>query len=66
MARATQTPLQLRREAIEARQRFGRNEATIDELHAAFDAYIAGIVAHCRQKGMKPPKLSRSYLIRAL
>lgn len=60
------TPMQLRAQAIDARQRFGRGEATIDELHAAFDAYIAGIVAHCRQKGKKPPKLSRPYLIRAL
>ena len=60
------TPMQLRAEAIAARQRFGRGEATLDELHAAFDAYIAGIVAHCRQTGKKPPKLSRSYLIRAL
>ncbi len=60
------TPMQLRAQAIDTRQRFGRGEATIDELHAAFDAYIAGIVAHCRQKGKKPPKLSRSYLIRAL
>ncbi len=60
------TPMQLRAQAIDTRQRFGRGEATIDDLHDAFDAYIAGIVAHCRQKGKKPPKLSRSYLIRAL
>lgn len=60
------TPIQLRAQAIEARQRYGRGEATLDELHAAFDAYIAGIAAHCRQQGKKPPKLSRSYLIRAL
>ena len=58
--------MQLRAQAIEARQRFGRGEATIDELHAAFDAYIVGIVAHCKSQGKKPPKLSRSYLIRAL
>jgi hypothetical protein len=60
------TPMQLRAQAIETRQRFGRGEATIDELHSAFDAYIAGIVAHCKRQGKKPPKLSRSYLIRAL
>lgn len=60
------TPLELRKKAIEARQRFGRGEATMDELHAAFDDYIAGIVRHCRQTGKKPPHLSRSYLIRAL
>jgi hypothetical protein len=60
------TPMQLRAQAIAARQRFGRGEATIDELHAAFDDYIAGIVQHCRQNGKKPPRLSRSYLIRAL
>ena len=59
-------PMQLRAQAIETRQRFGRGEATIDELHSAFDAYIAGIVAHCKRQGKKPPKLSRSYLIRAL
>jgi len=58
--------MQLRAQAIETRQRFGRGEATIDELHSAFDAYIAGIVAHCKRQGKKPPKLSRSYLIRAL
>lgn len=58
--------MQLRAQAIAARQRFGRGEATIDELHAAFDDYIAGIVQHCRQNGKKPPRLSRSYLIRAL
>ncbi len=66
METAPATPLELRRKAIEARQRFGRGEATMDELHAAFDDYIAGIVQHCRQNGKKPPRLSRSYLIRAL
>ena len=60
------TPVQLRALAIDARQRFGLGEATIDELYTAFDAYIAGIVDHCKRQGKKPPKLSRSYLIRAL
>lgn len=66
MAEMNPTPLQLRRAAVEARQRFGRGEATIDEMHAAFDAYIAAIVGHCRKTGKKPPRLSRAYLVRAL
>lgn len=66
MSKQNATPLQLRAQAIAARQRFGRGEVTRDELHAAFDAYIEGIAAHCRQVGKKPPRLSRAYLIRAL
>jgi hypothetical protein len=58
--------MQLRADAIEARKQYGNGKITVEQLYAAFDAYIAGIAAHCKATGKRTPKLSRSYLIRAL
>lgn len=60
------TPLQLRVKVIEMRGKFLRGEGTQEDMNRAADAYIAGIVAHCKAQGKRPPKLSRAYLLRAL
>lgn len=59
------TAQECRNELIYAKQRFGRNEITIDDLYAAADAYIDAIKEFKARTGNK--KLSvpnRSQLFR--
>lgn len=60
------TTLELRTQAIEAKQRFGRGEISVDDLYAAADAYIAALKTYKKATGKKLSITSRAYLIRAL
>lgn len=56
-----------RNQLIEAKQRFGRNEITQDDLYAAADAYIEAIKDFKKRTGNKKLSVpSRGYLIRAI
>jgi outer membrane protein assembly factor BamD (BamD/ComL family) len=56
-----------RNNLIYAKQKFGRNEITIDELYDTADAYIEAIREWKKRTGDKKFKIpSRGYLIRAI
>ena len=60
------TTIELRTQVIEAKQRFGRGEISVDDLYAAADAYIAALKTYKKATGKKLSIPSRAYLIRAL
>lgn len=61
------TALELRTKLQDTKRRFGRGEATIDDLYAAADAYIEAIKEHKRRTGDKKLRIpARGYLIRAI
>lgn len=61
------TAQECRNQLIEAKQRFGRNEITTEQLYAAADAYIEAIKAYKKRTGNKKlPVPNRGYLIRAI
>lgn len=58
-------PQEYRNQLIEAKQRFGRNEITTDQLYAAADAYIDAIKDFKKRTGNKKlPVPSRGHLLR--
>ncbi len=59
-------PLAARARIIDARSRYQRGEATLEDLYAAADAYIAAIRAYGKATGQRLPVPGRSYTIRAL
>jgi len=60
-------PQELRNQLITAKQQFGRQEITIEQLYAAADAYIESIKAFKKRTGDKKLRIpDRGYLIRAL
>lgn len=59
--------LDLKFKLQEAKQQFGRNEITIDQLYVAADAYIEALKEFKkRTKNKKLAIPNRGYLIRAL
>lgn len=58
--------LDLRDKVIDLIHRQHRGEATVDDLYAAADAYIAGLRAYKKRTGKRLTIPGRSYLIRAL
>jgi len=59
------TAQEYRNQLIAAKQRFGRNEITIDQLYAAADAYIESIKEFKQRTGNKKlPVPSRCQLMR--
>lgn len=60
------TPMELRNQLIKAKKAFGRNEITINELHAAADKYIEALKKFKKEKKAKISIPSRAYIIRAL
>lgn len=59
--------LDLRAKLQEAKQKFGRNEITLEQLYAAADAYIESIKAFKKRTGDKKLRIpDRGYLIRAI
>ena len=60
-------PQELRNAFIATKHRWGRNEATVEELYAAADAYIEAIKEFKkRTKNKKLAVPTRAYLLRAL
>jgi hypothetical protein len=60
-------PQELRNQLVTAKQQFGRQEITIEQLYAAADAYIESIKAFKKRTGDKKLRIpDRGYLIRAL
>ena len=61
------TAHELRTQLLETKHRFGRGEATIDDLYAAADAYIEAMKEYKRRTGDRNLRIpARGYLIRAL
>lgn len=61
------TAQEYRSQLIVAKQQFGRNEISTEQLYAAADAYIEAIKEFKRRTGNKKlPVPSRGYLIRAI
>ncbi len=60
------TPMEARNKLIEAKQQFGQNKITIDQLHTSADTYIETLKEYKRVKKVKLSIPSRGYLIRAL
>lgn len=60
------TPMDLRNQVIEARQKYGRGEITVTELHTVADRYIESLKEYKRVKKVKLSIPSRAYLLRAL
>ena len=61
----------LRDKVIAMRDAYHRGQATLDQMHAAADEYIAAVTLHVREHGspelkkkFRPP--SRAYILRAL
>lgn len=56
-----------RNNVITTRQAFGRGEATVEQLYAAADAYIAALTAYKKATGNKKMRIpNRGYILRAL
>jgi|LakMenEpi03Aug12_release.lakeMendotaPanAssembly.Ray.scaffolds.fasta_scaffold710929_2 hypothetical protein len=61
------TAMEYRNQLIETKKRFGQNAATIAELEAAADAYIAALVEFKQRTKNKKLRIpARGYIIRAI
>lgn len=60
------TPIELRHNLQLTKQAFGRGEATVDDLYAAADKYIAALREFKKRTKAKINIPSRSYIIRAI
>lgn len=57
--------LDLKFKLQEAKQQFGRNEITVEQLYIAADAYIAALTEFKKRTKAKISIPSRGYIIRA-
>lgn len=61
------TALEYRTKLIETKSAFGRNEATVDDLYAAADAYIEALKEFKQRTKNKKLRIpARGYIIRAI
>ena len=57
-------PLELNAKLNETKTAWIKGNATLDDVYAAADAYIASVKAYCKSVGKKAPNISRHGLLR--
>lgn len=58
------TPIQLKSEIKYTKIEWVAGRATLEDVYAAADRYIAAVKANCKNRGVKAPRMSRAGLLR--
>ncbi len=58
------TPIQMKTRMKMVKIDWVNGKATLDDVYAAADEYIAAVKANCKARGVKPPRMSRAGLLR--